>query len=154
MRPRLDAEVVDGRPSGSVPGGANAMRPAPLPLPSVPKHTPRTGLHRRGDRQPATHLEPLRHWPCEGGPKPVGLQGFRGPATEAAHAGAEAPGGPQSLLQCSNQNVPRIPTVTVRPGSYMSLTAFGNAKYERRSSPVRFSTLKVSCGCERMFFSV
>lgn len=82
------------------------------------------------------------------------FQRFSRAGKNAAHAGAEAPGGPQSLLQCNNQNVPRIPTVTVRPGSYMSLTAFGNAKYERRSSPVRFSTLKVSCGCERMFFSV
>ena len=67
---------------------------------------------------------------------------------------ALTPGGPQSLLQCSNQNVPRIPTVKVVPGSYMSLTAFGKAKYERRFSPVRFSTLKVSCGSERMPLSV
>ena len=82
------------------------------------------------------------------------FQGFSAPGKDAAHAGAGAPGGPQSLLQCSNQNVPRMPTVTVRPGSYRSFTAFGNAKYERRSSPVRFSTLKVSCGWVLMFFSV
>src|SRR5690606_3753883 len=60
-----------------------------------------------------------------------------------------APGGPRSgyrPFMSLAQKLPRMPTMTVVPGSYRSLTALSCQKLERRFSPVRFSTFSVSCG--------